>query len=193
MAYEYELVVSRLHTRSGMMTMKPRWSASQGGGLLPLAIVSLLIVVTGCQTTNQPSKAVGLDNGGFMGLWGTYSHCQASSNLDELRQDVVTLVAATNHSANQGAFVLPLPGKLERYVANPSARLAVDVKAMGAACSLRAAQLAVEAGKLDAAKDFLRGVLNNHAHTDYLYYTSQAKALLSEIDAQVVQVTLNVR
>lgn len=128
-----------------------------------------------------------------MGLWGTYSHCQASSNLDQLRQDVVTLTAATIHSTNQGAFVLPLPDKLERYVAYPSARLAVDVKAMSAACSLRAAQLAVEAGKLDVAREFLKTVLQGHAHSDYLYYTSQAKALLSEIDSQVVQVTFNVR
>jgi hypothetical protein len=162
------------------------------GRIVTLTLVGLLVAVTGCQT-GQPAKTVGLDNGSFMGLWSTYSHCQASSNLDELRQDVVTLAGAANRSSAPGAFVLPLPGKLERYVTSPSARLAVDVNAMGAACSLRAGQIAVEAGKLDVAREFLQAVLHNHPQSDYAYYTSQAKALLSDLDTQVVQVTLNVR
>jgi len=174
-----------------MATLTARRKNSSGRAL-SVALLGLLVAVTGCQT-GQPAKAVGLDNGSFMGLWGTYSHCQASSNLDELRHDVVTLAGAANHSSAQGAFVLPLPGKLEQYVANPSARLAVDVKAMGAACSLRAGQIAVEAGKLDAAREFLLALLHNHPQADYAYYTSQAKALLSDLDTQVVQVTLNVR
>jgi predicted Zn-dependent protease len=64
---------------------------------------------------------------------------------------------------------------------------------MGAACSLRAGQIAVEAGKLDVAREFLQAVLHNHPQSDYAYYTSQAKALLSDLDTQVVQVTLNIR
>ncbi len=165
---------------------------NSSGRIVSITLLALLVAMTGCQT-GQPAKAVGLDNGSFMGLWSTYSHCQTSSNLDELRHDAVTLAGAAGPSSAQDAFVLPLPGKLEQYVANPSARLAVDVKAMGAACSLRAGQIAVEAGKLDAAREFLHAVLNNHPQADYAYYTSQAKALLSDLDTRVVQVTLNVR
>jgi hypothetical protein len=85
--------------------------------------------------------------------------------------------------------VLPLPGKLERLVATPSARLAVDVKAMSAACSLRAGQAAVEARQFDVAKELLKTILEFHPQSDYAFYSVQAKAILSEIDPQSVQVS----
>lgn len=192
MTYVFSTLVYRLHNRLIMMVSAPARLSNRMEKILPLPLLAFLVAVTGCQA-GQPVKAVVLDNGSFMGLWSTYSHCQASANLDELRQDVVTLTGAASHSSAQGAFVLPLPGKLERYVATPAARLAVDVKAMGASCSLRAGQVAVEAGKLNVAREFLQSVLHNHPQSDYAYYTSQARALLSDLDTQVVQVTLNVR
>jgi hypothetical protein len=67
----------------------------------------------------------------------------------------------------------------------------VDVKAMAAACSLRAGSAAVKAGKLDIAKDLLRTILGYQPQSDYAYYTLQAKALLSELETNVIQVTLN--
>ncbi|MBU6433788.1 MAG: hypothetical protein KJS98_10785, partial [Nitrospirae bacterium] len=87
--------------------------------------------------------------------------------------------------------VLPLPGKLEKFVSAPAARFAVDVKAMAAACSLRAGSAAVAAGKLDVAKDLLQTILSYHPQSEYAYYTLQAKALLSELEMNVVEVTLN--
>jgi len=85
--------------------------------------------------------------------------------------------------------VLPLPGKLERLVTAPSARLAVDVQAMSAACSLRAGQAAVEARRYDVAKELLKSILDYHPESDYAFYSVQAKAILSEIDAETVQVS----
>jgi hypothetical protein len=68
----------------------------------------------------------------------------------------------------------------------------VDVKAMAAACSLRAGLAAVEAGKLDVAKDLLQPILSYSPQSEYAYYTLQAKALLSELETKVVEVTLNI-
>ena len=118
---------------------------------LRLILVSVLVSVAGFQT-GQPAQAAPIDNGSFMSLWGTYSHCQATTDIDQLREDALTLTNTANRSLNEEAFVLPLPGKLEKLVSPPAARFAVDVKAMAAACSLRAGSAAVEAGKLDSCQ-----------------------------------------
>ena len=157
---------------------------------LRLILVSILISVAEFQT-GQPAQAAAIDNGSFMSLWSTYSHCQATTDIDQLRENALTLTNAANRSLIQEAFVLPLPGKLEKFVSTPAARFAVDVKAMAAACSLRAGSAAVEAGKLDVAKDLLRTVLLYQPQSEYAYYTLQAKTLLSELETNIVQVTLN--
>lgn len=155
-----------------------------------LILVSILISVAGCQT-GQPVKTAAIDNESFMSLWSTYSHCQTTSDIDQLRETALTLTNAANRSLTQEAFVLPLPGKLEKFVSTPAARFAVDVKAMAAACSLRASSAAVEAGKLDVAKNLLRTVLSYQPQSEYAYYTLQAKTLLSELETNIVEVTFN--
>ena len=157
---------------------------------LRLIVVSILVSVAGFQT-GQPVQAAAIDNGSFMSLWSTYSHCQATTDIDQLKENALTLTNAANRSLTEEAFVLPLPGKLERFVAAPAARYAVDVKAMAAACSLRAGSAAVEAGKLDVAKDLLQTVLSYQPQSEYAYYALQAKALLSELETNVIEVTLN--
>ena len=62
---------------------------------------------------------------------------------------------------------------------------------MAAACSLRAGFAAVEAGKLDVAKDLLLTILSYQPQSEYAYYARQAKALLSELEPNVIEVTLN--
>ena len=156
--------------------------------LIILAAITLMAV--GCQST-QPVKQSLADNGSFMGLWKVYSHCQNATNFEEMTQDAGVLTTSARPSLSRDSFVLPLPGKLEQLVTTPSARLAVDVKAMSAACSLRAGQAAVEANRIDIAKELLRGILEYYPQADYAFYTLQAKELLSEIDPASVQVSLN--
>lgn len=155
-----------------------------------LILASILISAAGCQT-GLPVKPAAADNGSFMNLWSTYSHCQSTSDLDQLRETALTLTNAADRSLVHGAFVLPLPDKLERLVSTPAARLAVDVKAMAAACSLRAGFAAVEAGKPDLAKDLLQTIVRYQPQSEYAYYTAQAKSLLSELETNLVEVTLN--
>ena len=157
---------------------------------LRLILMSILVSVAGFQT-GQPVQAAAIDNGSFMGLWSTYSHCQATTDIDQLRENALTLTNAANRSLSQEAFVLPLPGTLEKFVSTPAARFSVDVKAMAAACSLRAGSAAVEAGQLNVAKDLLQTMLSYQPQSEYAYYTLQAKALLSELETNVIEVTLN--
>ncbi|MCI0559866.1 MAG: hypothetical protein MN733_15355 [Nitrososphaera sp.] len=154
-------------------------------------VMGLLISLVGCQTS-QPMKPGTMDNTGFMDLWKTYSHCQAGSDVEGLRNDAFTLASAANRALAQETFVLPLPKKLEQFVSRPTSRFAVDVKAMAAACSIRAGQVAVDAGKFDLAKDLLKTVLAHSQSEDYRYYSSQAETLLAELEARFVQVSLRV-
>jgi hypothetical protein len=152
-------------------------------------VMCLLISLVGCQT-GEPMKAGVMDNASFMNLWKTYSHCQNTANFEQLKQDTVVLSTAAKRSLSQDAFVLPLPGKLEQLVATPSARLAVDVKAMSAACSLRAGQAAVETQRFDIARELLQGILEYDPQSEYAFYSLQAKAILSELEPASVQISL---
>ena len=152
--------------------------------------MSILVSMAWLQT-GQVVQAATIENGSFMSLWNTYSHCQATTDLDQLRENALTLANAADRSLTQEGFVLPLPDRLEQFVSSPAARFAVDVKAMAAACSLRAGSAAVEAGKLSLAKDLLQTVLSYQPHSEYAYYTLQAKALLSKLETNIFEVTLN--
>jgi hypothetical protein len=157
---------------------------------LGLLAASVLLAVVGLQTA-QPAQAAAIDNGSFMSLWKSYSNCQATTDFDQMREDASILTSAANRSLSQEGFVLPLPRKLEQFVSTPAARFAVDVKAMAAACSLRAGSAAVEAGKIAMAKDLLQPILSYEPQSEYAYYALQAKTLLSELEPSVMEVTLN--
>jgi len=149
----------------------------------------MTLVMSGCQT-GGPLKVS--DNGSFMGLWNTYAHCQNETDLEQLKHHASILKTAADKSASADSFVIPLPGKIERLVTAPSARLAVDVKAMAASCSLRAGQAAVHEGKIDVARTFLEGILQYHPESEYAYYSAQAKTILSELNTPFVKVSLQV-
>ena len=154
-----------------------------------LYMVAILAALAfGCQSA-EPRPQPSADTGSFMGLWSVYSHCQSAKDFDELKHDALVLSTSARRTVSNDGFVLPLPGKLERLVTTPSARLAVDVKAMSAACSLRAGQAAVEARRFDVARDLLRGILDYHPQADYAFYVLQAKAILLEIEPESLQVS----
>jgi hypothetical protein len=62
---------------------------------------------------------------------------------------------------------------------------------MAAACSLRAGFAAVEAGKPEVAKDLVQTILSYNPQSEYAYYALQAKALLSDLETTVIEVTFN--
>ena len=157
---------------------------------LQLILAGILVSVAGCQT-GQPTPTAAIDNGSFMGLWNTYSHCQATSDIDQLNNDAVTLTKAAKHALRANTFILPLPSNSGKLVSTPAARLAVDITAMAAACSLRAGSVAVETGDFDTAKNLLRSVLSYQPQSEYAYYTLRANALLSQLEANIFEVTLN--
>lgn len=155
-----------------------------------LILAGILISLSGCQTV-QPLQTAPIDNGNFMSLWTTYAHCQASTDSNQLRADALTLTKAVGHVITPMAKPLSSPGKIDNLVPIPAARFAVDVKAMAAACSLRAGSAAMQAGYLDVAKDLLKTVLSYQPQSEYAYYNLRARTLLSEMEATYLEVTLH--
>ena len=96
---------------------------------LRLIVMSVLISVAGLQT-GQPVQAAAIDNGSFMSLWSSYSHCQTTTDIDQLREAALTLTNAANRSLTQ-------------------------------------------------------------PQSEYAYYAKHSKALLSELNTNVIEVTLN--
>lgn len=146
-----------------------------------LILTGVMLFASGCQGTLAPQLG-GLDNPGFMALWGTYTHCKASSQIDDLRIDVRQLSEATGNRERNKGFRLPLPSQIDRLINTPTDRYAVDVRAMASACSLHAGQLALDRGRVDLARDMFSSVVALHPQDDSSYYLLQAKALLSDLD-----------
>jgi len=153
------------------------------------SVLGLALLISGCQT-GTPLKTVGLDNPGFMNLWGTYTHCKSTSDLGETQQAMGKLTTAALVGKGHDGFVLPMPYQLERFVATPASRLAVDVHAMAASCSLHAGQVALSSGRIDLAREAVASVMTLHKENqEPTYYLAQAHKLMAEMD-NGVQISL---
>ena len=54
-------------------------------------VLTLLMLLSGCDISRQSSQSSLSDNGRFMELWSTYAHCYRSGDLDEMRADAQQL------------------------------------------------------------------------------------------------------
>ena len=156
-----------------------------------LAFLTLSFGVAGCQS-GLPMKQPPIDSGSFMSFWNTYSHCKSADDFEQLKHDAVVLGTAAKQSPSQDTFLLALPGGLERFVAMPPPRLAVDIKAMSAACSLRAGESAVGAEQFDVAKRLLQEIFQYQPQSDYAFYSLQARAILAELEQETIRVSLRI-
>ena len=153
-----------------------------------LGLVSIVFLASGCTSIRPSESTQQLNNDTFMSLWQTYNDCKVASNFDEAQTGLKALSYASENK-HAGDFVLPLPRKIQRFVSAPANRLAVDVHAMTAACSLHAGQLALHEGQVDAARDVFASIIDLKKDVSP-YYVAQAKQHLTELE-QGVTVSLN--
>lgn len=114
------------------------------------------------------------DNTRFMNVWFTYTRCVTSSNLESTQHDSFQLRSIGRINLEQ--FDSPLPHL------SPTTRLAVDLKAMSASCTLHAGDLAATSGRWDTARDMFNAVLREHPEPIYAYYAEQARARLIKLE-----------
>ena len=141
-----------------------------------------LLMLAGCQTSPVP-KSVALDNTSFMGMWTTYRHCEAASDLDTMLLDVRKLDRVAHQPVIGMGHDVLLPQVMKRWVSEPANRLAVDPKAMAVACSLRTGQSALSAGQYELADEMFQTVLTYPEGT-YPYYIQQARQGLAQLNVE---------
>ncbi len=155
---------------------------------LMVGLLGVAILASGC-ATGASSQLTEVKNSGFMSLWNTYADCKSTSDLAQASSDLKQLRSASQEVYE--GFVLPLPTHLERLVANPTSRVAVDVEAMAASCALYSGELALNQGQTDTARDLLVSVIRLHKQENS-YYVLRAKTLLARL-GQVINVSFNAR
>ncbi len=148
-------------------------------GLFAIMVSALSAV--GCQSS-LASNSVRYDNVRFMDVWNTYTHCLSTEETQSALLDSTKLHGVSQTQANRSLFENFLPSQFKNMVAQPSFRLAVDVHAMAASCSLHTGNLAVSVGEHDLAKNQFRQILDSHTQSDYSYYAAQARAQLSHLE-----------
>ena len=150
---------------------------------LVLGLIGVVVLASGCQTNHSVTPA-DLDNTQFMSLWQTYSDCKLTSDFNQASVGMKHLTSAAMLDQKNGmnnGFVLPLPAQLERLVSNPANRMAVDIHAMTAACSLHTGRLAIHEGQIDEARRAFASILMLNQNLSP-YYFSQAKRSLTELE-----------
>jgi hypothetical protein len=159
-----------------------------------LLVLGVALLASGCQATSFLSKDTHLDNERFMSIWQGYNACKVAANFHSAHSEWQRLSSAALSSpmGREDEFVLPLPTKVRRLVSEPTNRLAVDVRAMAAACSLHAGQLALYEGRIEAARELFSAVLSYQKTQKDLspYYANRAKRFLTELDRGVA-ISLN--
>lgn len=145
------------------------------------AILVTGLFAVGCQSS-PATTSVRYDNVRFMDMWGTYTHCLSSDEAQAAMLDSSKLQQVSQTQTHPSPLEKLLPTKFKNMVAQPASRLAVDVHAMAAACSLHTGDLAVSVGEHDVARTQFRQILNNHTQSDYSYYVAQARERLSHLE-----------
>jgi hypothetical protein len=140
-----------------------------------------LLMLAGCQTTSPVPKSVALDDTSFMGMWTTYRHCEAASDLDTMLLDARKLDRVTHQPVVGMGHDVLLPQVMKRWVSEPANRLAVDPKAMAVACSLRTGQSALSTGNYELADEMFQAVLT-YPEGMYPYYIQQARQGLAQLN-----------
>lgn len=141
----------------------------------------LLTAISGCDTSRPPIRPTLSDIDRFLDIWGTYTHCHQSEDLDEMRVDAQRLSRAADTMTHTADPILP--ESIEPVPSEPAVRLSVDPSAMAAACALRTGQVAQGAGRRNIAREMFLTIITNFPQPPYRYYVAQARLGLDRLNA----------
>jgi hypothetical protein len=142
------------------------------------AILLISLAAAGCQS-GAAGTSVRYDNVRFMDVWATYTRCLSTEDPQSAARYSMSLQEMSERQTNQSPLEDILPATFKQIIAQPSSRLAVDVHAMAASCSLHTGTLALSTGEHDLAKSQFTQILNGYAQSEYSYYAEQALARLA--------------
>ena len=151
-------------------------------------IFQFLIVmgfVNGCSMLGVSQKPMHEERSSVMALWKLYSHCASTAFADEKVADAGRLEEAVGILTEEAGAISLLPKTLERMISPQPNRLAVDPRAMAAACSLSAGEAVQSQGDHASAADIFRSILLSYQETEHAYYAVQARIQLGQMARQI--------
>lgn len=144
-------------------------------------IYLITILISGCQGLSGLEWPTENALVPIMSLWERYQQCMESTNPEELVMAIEQFERATLTGSEPPAWMRPLG----HHVMNQPPRVAVDPKALGAGCTLRAAELLVKAERMAEAQVLYRQVLMRYSNPDWIYYVDRAKEALVKISGSL--------
>ena len=112
-----------------------------------------------------------------MPLWERYQQCLVTTDLTEL----VLIIDQFERVMPAGSAPPSWMRAWGHHVTNQPLRTAVHPQALGAACTLRAAAVMVEAQQPTEAREFYQRVLTRYRNREWAYYVDRAKEALADL------------
>ena len=106
-----------------------------------------------------------------MPLWESYQHCLAATDPTEL----FLIIEQFERVVSEGAEPPSWMRAWGDHVANQPLRTSVDPQALGAACTIRAAEVMVEPERMTEARALYQRVRTRYSSRDVTYYVDQAR------------------
>ncbi|MCI0426888.1 MAG: hypothetical protein L0Z46_02585 [Nitrospiraceae bacterium] len=135
----------------------------------------LTILLSGCQGVSLFERPTAEAPPSIMPLWERYQQCLIATDPTEL----VLIIDQFERVMSAGVELPSWMRTWGDHVTNQPLRTAVDPQALGAACTLRAAAVMVEAEHLTEARALYQRVLARYSGRDWAYYVDQAKKALA--------------
>jgi hypothetical protein len=111
----------------------------------------------------------------IMPFWDAYQRCMTTTDADVLVQSVVQLENAMLEGLEPPGWMKTWGG----HVARQPLRVAVDPRALSAACTIRTASVMADRARLTEAAAFFQRVIARSPDHELAYYVGQAKEALS--------------
>lgn len=139
-------------------------------------IVCLLtILLSGCHSVSLLERKTAEVPPSVMPLWEQYQQCLVATDPMEL----ALIIEQFERVVSEGAEPPSWMKAWGNHVKNQPLRTSVDPKALGAACTLRAAGVMAEAEHLTEARALYQRVLARYSNREWAYYVDQAKEALA--------------
>jgi hypothetical protein len=143
-------------------------------------ILLLIYVLAGCQGWPTTEHWNSLPRPAVMPLWESYQHCLTTTDpvalhrtIEQLEQVAIAVAEPPQWLTSWGNHVVKQP-----------LRASVDPRALGAACTLRAASVMVEIQRLPEAQALYQRVLTRYQDSEMAYYRDHAKDNLATLSPE---------
>ena len=144
----------------------------------------MCFLMLGCQSMGMTPGLRDLPEEQFQSLWRVYTQCLANREAAAVREDVETLSRAA--FANEGIGG-GLPDALVGWVETPPVRLAVEPKAMAAACAVHGGRIAWQAGHPETAHRLYSLVVRRFHEPHLAFYVKEADAGLALVEREAIK------